>query len=182
MPSALQQMSRSRPSPSVTRRVGLLSSTLRTNTSPSATTAIVLPSGESAASLTLLPTCLISRSLSASSAAVRANFSAFAPSFERSMRKRSPSTQNTAVLPSPETARPLMSSAVKSVRRLPVSGASPMRARCRLYAPVPRSERYTYWSAEIQRGMPSLPSYLVSCVKALVAGSNIHTLWLSGPL
>ena len=129
MPSALQQRSRSRASPSVTRRVGLLSSIARTNTSPSATNAMVLPSGESAASLTLRPTCLVSLSSIPSSAAVNASFSALAPSLERSSRQRSPSTPKIAVLPSAETARLWMSSAVKSVRRLPESATAASLAR-----------------------------------------------------
>ena len=129
MPSALQQRSRSRASPSVTRRVGLLSSIARTNTSPSATNAMVLPSGESAASLTLRPTCLVSLSSIPSSAAVNASFSALAPSLERSSRQRSPSTPKIAVLPSAETARLWMSSVVKSVRRLPESATAASLAR-----------------------------------------------------
>ena len=37
-------------------------------------------------------------------------------------------------------------------------------------------------AADTKRGMPSLPSYLVSCTKVLAAGSKSQTLRLSGPV
>ena len=141
-PSGIHAISRSRPGVSVTRTNGERSSMPLTYTSPYATSAIDLPSGESCASLTSRPTPRGRTRSASSSVPWMASFTGCAPGFDRSMRWTASQTVANAKRPSADTASSRTSSG-KFVTWVPPSAAGAVTAlrQTLTVLPSPRSVR-----------------------------------------
>ena len=104
--------------------------------------AMVLPSGESCASVTSRPTARGRMRSASSSVPCTVTFTGCAPGVARSRRQSESHTQNSAVLPSTETARSRMSSSNEVSWVPPSDGAAENGLRQRLtLLPLPRSVR-----------------------------------------
>ena len=142
LPSGIHAISRSRPGVSVTRTKGERSSMPFTYTSPYATSAIDLPSGESCASLTSRPTARGRTRSASSSVPWTASFTGCAPGFVRSMRCSASHTVANATRPSADTASSRTSSG-KFVTWVPPSAAGAVTDLRHTFTvlPSPRSVR-----------------------------------------